>query len=263
MSDFMTTAVEVNGHACRVWKKGAGPKLGFLAGLGGLPKWIPFLDELAKTREVIVPSLPGFPGATGHRELDTHLDWVLAARDLLRGAGLEGADLVGSSVGGGLAAEVAAIWPESVRRLALIAPFGVFNANGHQADPWAQRPDTLAPLVSAHPELFVELKKAPEGCPDPAEWAIEQMRATEASARLFFPLGDRGLAKRLHRITAPTLLVWGSEDRMLPPGHADFFVTSIRVGKELRIIRGAGHLAELDEPRETAAAVLQWVRHAG
>ena len=103
--------VEVNGFPCRVWTKGSGPKLGFLAGLGGLPRWLPFLDRLAETRTVIVPSLPGYPGATGHTELDTHLDWVLAVRQLIDKAGLAGADLVGASVGGAFAAEMAAIFP--------------------------------------------------------------------------------------------------------------------------------------------------------
>jgi hypothetical protein len=57
------SSVEINGFPCRVWTKGTGPKLGFLAGLGGLPRWLPFLDRLAETRTVIVPSLPGYPGA--------------------------------------------------------------------------------------------------------------------------------------------------------------------------------------------------------
>ena len=73
MSEPTTSTVEVNGFPCRVWSKGSGPRLGFLAGLGGLPRWVPFLDELAKTRTVIVPSLPGYPGgAAGHTVLDTH-----------------------------------------------------------------------------------------------------------------------------------------------------------------------------------------------
>jgi hypothetical protein len=55
LSDPKTTAVEVNGFPCRVWTKGSGPKLGFLAGFGGLPRWLPFLDELARTRTVIAP----------------------------------------------------------------------------------------------------------------------------------------------------------------------------------------------------------------
>src|SRR4051812_50101077 len=85
--------VEINGFSCRVWRKGQGPKLGFLAGFGGLPRWVPFLDALAERRTVIVPSLPGFPGGDrGHSVLDTHLDWVLAGRQKLRAARLDGAD---------------------------------------------------------------------------------------------------------------------------------------------------------------------------
>ena len=76
---------------------------------------------------MIVPSLPGFPGGDrGHSVLDTHLDWLLAVHDLLGKAGLDGADLAGSSVGASMAAEMAALWP-GVRRLALIAPFGLFD----------------------------------------------------------------------------------------------------------------------------------------
>ena len=62
LSEPTTTTVEINGFPCRVWTKGKGPKLGFLAGLGGLPRWLPFLDRLAETRTVIAPSLPGYPG---------------------------------------------------------------------------------------------------------------------------------------------------------------------------------------------------------
>lgn len=263
MSELQTGTVELDGRTCRVWRKGRGPKLGFLAGFGGLPRWIPFLDELATNREVIVPSLPGFPGGVGHRDLDTHLDWVVATRDLLHAAGLDGADLVGSSVGGGLAAEVAALWPQSVRRLALIAPFGLYHPSGRQADPWAQRPDTLPPLLCAHPERFVELRKPPDEPEAAPEWAVEQVRAVEASARIYFPLGDTRLRKRLPRITAPTLLVWGSEDRLLPLAYADLFAERIRAGKEVRVIAGAGHLAELDQPVETAQTILDWLGPQG
>src|SRR5204863_4340405 len=101
---------------------------GFLAGLGRLPRCITFHGALARDRTVVVPSLPGFPGGErGHTVLDSHLDWVLAVRQLLLKAGLDGADLAGTSVGGSFAAEVAAIWPAAVRRLALVAPWGLFD----------------------------------------------------------------------------------------------------------------------------------------
>jgi len=85
VSEPQTSMVEINSFSSRVWRKGAGPKLGFLAGFGGLPRWIPLLDALARERTVIVPSLPGFPGGDrGHTVLDSHLDWVLAVRHLLQ-----------------------------------------------------------------------------------------------------------------------------------------------------------------------------------
>src|SRR4051794_21396502 len=103
-------SIDVNGFATRVWRMGSGPKLGFLAGFGGLPRWMPVLDELAKSRTLIVPSLPGFPGGDrGHSVLDSHLDWMLAVRETLEKAELVGADLAGSSVGGSLVLEVAAL----------------------------------------------------------------------------------------------------------------------------------------------------------
>jgi pimeloyl-ACP methyl ester carboxylesterase len=255
-----TTTVEINGYSCRVWIAGSGPKLGFLAGFGGLPHWVPFLDALAEERTVIVPSLPGFPGGErGHTVLDSHLDWLVATRQLLEAAGLAGADLAGSSVGGSLAAEMAALWPAMVKRLALIAPFGLFDEADPATDPWAQRPGDVAGLFCADPAKWEALKAAPEGHNDP-EWPIEQVRASEAAARIFWPLGNTKLEKRLKLISAPTLLVWGSEDRVMPRSYAGKFAGGISGKIGIKVIPGAGHLAELDKPEETAAAILAWTR---
>lgn len=258
MADPETLTVDVNGFATRVWRKGRGPKLGFLAGYGGLPRWVPFLDALAEHRTVIVPSLPGFPGGDrGHSVLDTHLDWVLAVRDLLRETDLMGADLAGSSVGGSMVAEMAAIWPESMRRIALIAPFGLFDEKEPATDPWAQRPDAIPGLMCADPETWKALKAAPEGA-NSIEWPIEQTRASEAAARIFWPLGNTKLEKRLPSITAPTLLIWGAEDRIMPRSYAKVFQSRVAGPSELAVIKGAGHLAELDQPRAVADAMLRW-----
>ena len=94
---------------------------------------------------MIVPSLPGFPGAEGHERLDTLADWIAATLDLLEGAGLEGADLVGCSVGGTLAAEAAIFSRRLVRRLALLAPFGLFDAAQPPADPAHEVDEVYAP----------------------------------------------------------------------------------------------------------------------
>ncbi|HUN39910.1 MAG TPA: alpha/beta fold hydrolase [Acetobacteraceae bacterium] len=258
MTDPDTLTVDVNGFPTRIWRKGSGPRLGFLAGFGGLPRWVPFLDALARSRTVVVPSLPGFPGGDrGHTVLDTHLDWLLTVRTVLEKADLWGADLAGSSVGGSLVAEAAALWPAAVRRLALIAPFGLFDEADPPTDPWAQRADAVPGLMCADPVIWTALKTAPEGA-NSVEWPIEQVRANEAAARIFWPLGNTKLEKRLPLIQAPTLLLWGAEDRIMPRDYAGRFAKGIAGRSEIRVIEGAGHLAELDRPAEVAQAILQF-----
>jgi pimeloyl-ACP methyl ester carboxylesterase len=247
--------VRVNGAPCRVWEAGQGAPLGVLAGLGGAPRWTPFLARLAERRRVVVPSLPGFPGATGHDVLDDLPDWVAATLDLLEGAGLRGADLAGLSVGGTLAAEAVAFSPGLARRLVLVSPFGLVEEADPVADVWAQRADELPALLAAHPERWLAEQAAPDGT-DAVEWQIEQVRASEAAARLLWPTCDRGLRKRLHRIQAPTLLVWGEADRVVPPSYAKRFAAGLGGPSEVRLLPGAGHRADLDVPEALADAIL-------
>jgi abhydrolase domain-containing protein 6 len=251
------STVDVNGHACRVWTKGKGPKIGFLAGYGGLPRWIPFLNKLSQSRTVIVPSLPGFPGATGHNLLDSHLDWVLAVRQLVEKSGLDGADLMGSSVGGSFAAEMAAMWPASVKKLVIIAPFGLFDEKDPATDPWAQVAPNVPALLCANPKAYEELKAMPAGA-NSIEWPIEQTRANEAAARIFWPLGNTRLEKRLPLIKAPTLVLWGDGDKLIPRSYADKISKAIGAQAKLQMIKGAGHLAELDQPDLVAKVVLEF-----
>ena len=104
MSGPAAREVVLAGGACRVWEKGEGPPVTVLAGLGGFPSWTPFLEALAASRRVVVPSLPGFPGGgLAHKSLDDTIDWVVMGLDLLDACGLDETDLVGLSVGGMLA----------------------------------------------------------------------------------------------------------------------------------------------------------------
>ncbi len=256
MSGLSERCVAVNGAACRVWEKGKGSPVFYLAGLGGLPRWTPFLDRLAERHRVVAPSFPGFPGATGHDRLDQSLDWVAAVLDLLDGAGLSGGDLIGASVGGALAAEAAAMVPGMVRRLVLIAPFGLYDKAAPPADLWAQKPGTLPALLSSRPDAYAALMAAPDGVAA-AEWSIVATRANETAARLLWPLADTRLERRLHRIRCPTLILWGAEDKVLAPAYAQRFSAGISGKSSVRVIPGAGHLADLDAPGPVAEAVLE------
>lgn len=250
--------MRVNGVACRVWEAGPpgdAPPIVYLAGLGGAPRWSHFLARLAARRRVVVPSIPGFPGALGHDRLDDTLDWIAATLDLVEAAGGPECDLAGASLGGMLAAETAAMARPTVRRLALLAPFGLFDATDPVADVFAQTPGALAELLSSDPAKLAAEWTLPDGG-DPLEWQVEQARAAEAAARLLWPLGERGLAKRLHRITAPTLLLWGERDRVVPPSYAKRFAAGIAGPTTLRELPGAGHLLAVDAPGAAAEALL-------
>jgi len=246
------------GIEARVWEQGEGEPLVFLGGLRGLPRWPSFLSALASARRVIAPSLPGFPGGTGHRSLDALPDWVIAVLDLLDACAEGPFDLVGASVGATLAAEVAAFSRASVHRLVLIAPLGLFDANEPPADLFAQRLSAVPRLLSAHPDRYEEFLAPPDGT-DAVEWEIETARAQEAAARLLWPLANTGLEKRLHRIAAPTLVAWGAEDRLVPPSYAKRFADALGGPAEIRQIPGAGHMVELDAPDALASAVLEFL----
>ncbi len=258
MSELKTSNVQVNGHGCRVWRKGTGAPVGYLPGLAGLPKWTAFAEALSAGREVVAPSVPGFPGAEGHKELDTTLDWIVAMRELLNGADLDGPPLVGVSVGATLAAEVAAMWPHKVEKLVLVAPFGIYDADTPTASPWAQQGQEFAPLFCNNAEAYGDLLRQPNDA-DPADWPIEMARAREASARLLWPMGDTRLKRRLHRIICPTLVVWGADDRVIPKSYAKTFADGISGPTEIVEIPNAGHLADLDQPQALADVILEFL----
>lgn len=249
-----TYTVTVNERSCRVWEKGEGSPLVFLAGFGGLPRWTECLDHLAAPRRVVAPSLPGFPGTAAIGPLYTQLDWLLATRDLITSAGLERCDLMGVSLGAALAADIAALWPELVDRLVLVSALGLFDENDPGADPFAQRPDELPQLLCTDPKRYVAHTAAPEGA-DPVEWTVTATRAKEAAARLLWPLGDTGLASRLGRIGQETLLVWGAGDRIVPASYRARYESGISGKTQVELIEGAGHLVDLDAPERLALRV--------
>lgn len=249
--------LRIGDHPVRVWEQGVGtPPAVFFAGIGGLPSWPPFLELLAANRRVIAPSLPGFPGAPEFRHLDGLLDWIVQAVETVEALECAPVDLIGSSVGGALAAEVAALAGGLVNRLVLLAPFGVFDPRDPSADIWAQPPgpDTLPNLVCENPEAWKAVWRLPEGG-DALDWQVLHSRATEAAARFLFPFGDTGVLDRLHRVRQPTLLVRGERDRVLPASYNERFRDALAGPVRLAEVEGAGHLTELDAPDALARMV--------
>ncbi|MDP4595220.1 MAG: alpha/beta hydrolase [Beijerinckiaceae bacterium] len=239
----------------RVWTKGRGKRLCVLAGAGGAKKWTPFLEELSRSRKVIVPSLPGFPGGAPSEGLDQLMDWILAACDVVEAAGCLDSDMVGASIGATFAAEIAAFWPDNVKKLTLIAPFGLYDAAHPVADIFAQRPGAMANVLSRKPDELNTWLSPPEGF-DPGEWEVQSLRANVATASIIWPLGDTRLNQRLWRIKAPTMVLWGGEDQVMAPAYAKLVAAAIGKNAKTKIVRNAGHMAEFDQPAAVARAVI-------
>ncbi|MBJ19464.1 MAG: alpha/beta hydrolase [bacterium] len=256
MSGLRERVVQVSGGPCRIWEKGEGETLGVLHGLGGCPVWTPFLDELAKTRRVVVPSLPGFAGAgEQHRRIDGQLMWIASTLDLIEEAGLAGADLAAASVGGMLAADAVALAPGLVRRLVLTAPYGLYDNDDPTADVFSTTPEEATLLQTTQPEAFAKAFEGPADPEENAEFQLRQYRASEAAARILWPFGEQGLASRLHRIRVPVLLLWGDQDRIVPQSYAKRFVAGLAGPSETHIVTGAGHQVWIDDPLASAQAI--------
>lgn len=260
MNNVKETWIKINGFDCRIWEKGSGEPIGYFAGIGGMPRWFPFLNILAERRRVICPSLPGFPGSLGHTQCFDHLDWLLATKDLFEQAGLENADVIGSSVAAPLIADIAGIWGGLIKKLILISPFGIFDEKNPTVDIWAQRPgNVFSKQLLERQDAYLKLFSAPSD-EEKIEWDIMIDRASEAAARYLFPFGDTGLIKRLKRIKQPTLLLRGSKDQIIPKSYITKFADQIG-GHAVSIeIANAGHLSEIDEPEEIVNLIIKFLK---
>ena len=222
----------------------------YLPGIAGDAGISPALQQLVdEGRHVVIPRVPGFDGATGFTPPPDYLDWLVVFWDAIdaTGATADGpVDVVAASVGGMIAAELAALRPEVVARLALLAPFGIADEDDVGFDLYATRSsERLAHLFAKGVPDQVAARFAHFG---EEEAPVATYLADIAAASLVWPLGDRGLGKRLHRITCPKLVLWGGQDELLPVGLAELWGGAT-------IIDGAGHLMEWDTPDEVATAL--------
>jgi pimeloyl-ACP methyl ester carboxylesterase len=248
--------VAVAGRPCLVTEQGSGTSLFYFPSSALSLKWSRFHEALAARARLVSLSLPGFGGSEGHEAIDDHLAWCLAGRDLLVAAGFKPGDtVIGSSAAGAIAADIAALWPDLVGRLILMAPFGLYDMQAPTRDLFALQTKEAPGVFCENPQAYAEQMQAPAG-EDPTGWSIVVNRAQEAAARILWPFGDTRLAQRLHRIAAPTLLMWGAADKVVPPAYAARFAERMNGKTSLKLIAGGGHLLELDRPQDTAEAIL-------
>jgi pimeloyl-ACP methyl ester carboxylesterase len=219
----------------------------------------PLLAALATRYRVVAPLLPGYGQSGGEDGLRDMLDVTLHTLDVLERLKLEKPIVVGHSMGGMIAAEMAAIAHTEITRLCLIAPAGLWLDDHPVVDIFSKLPYELPGLLFHDAEAGGKLLTAGRGnMEDPEflkQFLVMNARRMGMAGKLLFPIPDRGLAGRLHRITAKTLIVWGREDVLIPPVYGDAFKRAISKSKLIRIGK-AGHAVGQEKP----GAVLKAIR---
>lgn len=249
------------GVRCRVLEGGHGAPLVFLHGAGGLLTDNPFLDALADRYHVLAPELPGYGESTGEERLEDMLDFTLHGWDVVEALDVERPHLVGHSMGGMIAAEMACLVPRGLDALVLVAAAGLW-LDAHPV------PDLFALQLHEFPEhLFqdvargVALLTAGVQADDPQsvrQFYVAHSRRLAMAGKILFPIPNRGLARRLYRLRARTLVLWGAADRLIPPVYAARWGTLVP-GARVEVVEGAGHMLPYEQPETFARTVAAFV----
>jgi pimeloyl-ACP methyl ester carboxylesterase len=238
----------------KVYEQGDGDPVLFLHSGSGITPSDPVVDALAATgRRVIAPRHPGFVDPDELDELRDVHDLALYHDELVQELGLDALPVIGHSFGGMVAAEFAAHYPTRVSKLVLVAPVGLWNADYPVADFFTAFPFEMGNLLwhdASSPEAAAAMAAMAKGDEEEASRSDDPMTAMMLRVlpglvtlgKYMWPLPDRGLSRRLRRITAPTLVVWGEKDKLAPARYADDFVKGIGNARA-EFISDAGHMA--------------------
>jgi pimeloyl-ACP methyl ester carboxylesterase len=248
--------LEARAGSVQILRGGDGPPLLFLHAAGGAGTWLPFHGLLARRFEVIAPDHPGFGGSDDMPEVEAIDDLVYHYLDVLDRLGLERVNVVGGSVGGWIAAELAVHSPHRIERLALLGAAGLRVPGNMATDVFLMTPDQVVATLYKHPEPVLQAMPAE---PD-VDFILAMQRDMAALARYGWTpyLNDPKLERRLHRVAAPTLVLWADDDHVMPIEHGRRYAERIP-DATLRVIEDCGHAMYFERPDAFADAVTEFL----
>lgn len=222
--------------------------------------WGDFLDGLAQSFEVIAPLHPGVKDEADLTVFDSVHDLVLFYDDLFNALGLDRPTLMGHSFGGMVASEYAAHFPDKVEKLVLIDALGLWRDETPVTAIDSVPPGQVPAVLFADPaqERVQTMLAVPEDPAAQAATMLERMSTVAATNHFIWPIPDRNLERRLHRMVCPTLLVWGEKDAYVPPSYAQLFEATISNAESVTLI-GAGHHPHVEAPDLALSSVGQFL----
>ncbi len=245
----------VGAFEVRVWETGQGRPLVFLHGYERHPGLASFLERLGERHLVLAPEQPGYGTSSGFEQVEDLLDLVLFYRELVKSFGSGAVDLIGHSTGGMIAAELAIIAPEQVRRLVLVDAFGLWLDDEPSQDPFGAAQDVLAakwfnPEAKPDPEP-TNFEPNPD---DPYAAIVFQAHNLATATKFMWPMAERGLRRRLPYLDVPTLVINGAADGLVPPSYAREMAGLIGDAR-LTLIEGAAHYPMFEQEDAFVEAV--------
>lgn len=258
---MIESRIGIRGAALHLRRGGKGAPLLFLHGVQGLPAKCAALEALAQRFEVLAPDHPGFGQSDAPDWVDDVADLAFFYLDLLDTLALEGVHVVGASLGGWIAMEIAIRSSARLESLTLADAAGIRVAGVPRGDMFIANPAELHKLLFAGEDAaaawFAQWQGSPEGLA-----AYDKNRHAAAKYTWQPRLYDPRLEKWLHRIKLPTQILWGAEDRLIPPAHAEALAALI-AGAAITILPGSGHMPEIERPElfvDTVARFIERLR---
>jgi pimeloyl-ACP methyl ester carboxylesterase len=246
----------VRGTQVRLMRQGSGEPLLFLHGAGGFGPWGEFHQALSNHFDVMVPEHPGFGDPDNGAFIRNIADMAMYYLDFLDGLHAGAVHLVGTSLGGWIAAEVAIRNSSHLASLSLLAPAGIRVKGVPIGDNFIWSPEeALRNLFFDQSYADALLATAPAD-----EEVDRQLISRFMAARLGWEPRwfNPSLRKWLHRIQVPSLVLWGAQDQLFPAVYAQHWGESIP-GARVRTVDNAGHLMHVEAAHEVSAHLLSFI----
>jgi pimeloyl-ACP methyl ester carboxylesterase len=242
---------------------GKGEPLLFLHGLFGHTAEDSFLEELGRDFHVIAPHLPGFGESSGAEFIDDVVDAALFYHELMDELKIPSAYIVGHSMGAMLAAEVAALDVHRAKKLVLATPLGLWLDEYPIPDLFATLPFELGPLLFHDPKsAMAQAMTSTSSVPSllgAMSVNIERTKRFGMASKFLYPIPYRGLKKRAYRIQAPTLVLMGESDHLLPMAYGQAFTSAIKNSKQ-QVIPKVGHMMMYEQQGEFSKSVTAFLK---
>ena len=254
MAQHVHEYAEIAGCRTEFLRGGAGEPLLFLHGAGGAGAWLPFMDRLAENFDLIVPSHPGFGDSDTPDWLDRISDMAYFYLDFIEAFDLKGVHLMGASIGGWIAAEIAVRNTSRLKTLTLVSAAGIHLDGVDKGDIFIWSPEKVVRSLF-HDQGLAEKRLAQEFTPEELDTQVKNQFTTAKLAwnpRFLNP----DLAKWLHRIDVPTMVLWGENDKIFPAPYAHEFARLVP-GARVKIIPDCGHLPQIEQTGAFLEGVLE------